>query len=415
MTLARELPPVDGTRRNEILDAAAAMFASSGPQASLKEIADACGILPGSLYHHFESKEVIVRALVERYHADVDIAAAAARQSLSKGADPDAVVLDLATAIATGAARHRGALLLTMYELSTGGAASEAPWAAQMADATAAMHALLRAARDDRRIRPEIPLETLAERLCLSMVHIGLGVFQGSAGDAQMPRIICSLLFDGLAVDPPADGALDGSAALATANEVIGGWRHDALDDDRLSALRAAARTEFARRGFETTTIRDIAAAAGMSTASVYRMVSSKDELLRSVMEAFTANASAGWRAVLASAASPAQKLDALTWVNINLLHSFGDEFRIGLAWLTQTPPSAATIGWSYNPRVRELKALVAAGVRSGELRLPAGSRNVVAHCLLELIWMPEHLVRAGTTTALTFARQTLLRGAATR
>ena len=63
---------VGGTRRTEILDTAAALFASSGLRTSLKEIADACGILPGSLYHHFESKEAIIVELVERYHDDLD-------------------------------------------------------------------------------------------------------------------------------------------------------------------------------------------------------------------------------------------------------------------------------------------------------------------------------------------------------
>jgi Bacterial regulatory proteins, tetR family len=44
---------VDGERKTEILETAATLFASSGLRTSLKEIADACGILPGSLYHHF--------------------------------------------------------------------------------------------------------------------------------------------------------------------------------------------------------------------------------------------------------------------------------------------------------------------------------------------------------------------------
>ena len=37
---------------------------SVGFRASLKEIADARGILPGSLYHHFDSKEAIIIELV---------------------------------------------------------------------------------------------------------------------------------------------------------------------------------------------------------------------------------------------------------------------------------------------------------------------------------------------------------------
>jgi hypothetical protein len=49
-----------GKRRTKILRVAASIIASSGPHTSLHEIANAAGILPGSLYHHFESKEAII-------------------------------------------------------------------------------------------------------------------------------------------------------------------------------------------------------------------------------------------------------------------------------------------------------------------------------------------------------------------
>ena len=62
----------DGTRRTEILQTAATLIASSGLRTSLQEIADAAGILPGSLYHHFESKEAILVELVRRYYSDLD-------------------------------------------------------------------------------------------------------------------------------------------------------------------------------------------------------------------------------------------------------------------------------------------------------------------------------------------------------
>ena len=57
----------DGTRRTEILQTAASLIATSGLRTSLQEIADAAGILPGSLYHHFESKEAILVELLRRY------------------------------------------------------------------------------------------------------------------------------------------------------------------------------------------------------------------------------------------------------------------------------------------------------------------------------------------------------------
>src|SRR6476620_8511238 len=62
----------DSSRRAEILETAAAVFARAGVQTSLKDVADACGILPGSLYHHFESKDAIVVELVGRYEDEID-------------------------------------------------------------------------------------------------------------------------------------------------------------------------------------------------------------------------------------------------------------------------------------------------------------------------------------------------------
>ena len=61
-----------GTRRTEILQTAASLIASSGLRTSLQEIADAAGILPGSLYHHFESKEAILVELIRRYQDDLN-------------------------------------------------------------------------------------------------------------------------------------------------------------------------------------------------------------------------------------------------------------------------------------------------------------------------------------------------------
>jgi AcrR family transcriptional regulator len=40
------------------------VIAISGLRTSLQQIADTAGILPGSLYHHFESKEAILVELV---------------------------------------------------------------------------------------------------------------------------------------------------------------------------------------------------------------------------------------------------------------------------------------------------------------------------------------------------------------
>jgi TetR/AcrR family transcriptional regulator, cholesterol catabolism regulator len=55
-----------GGRRDVILAAAARLFSTRGYHAtSVQDIADAVGILKGSLYHHFESKEAILYRIVK--------------------------------------------------------------------------------------------------------------------------------------------------------------------------------------------------------------------------------------------------------------------------------------------------------------------------------------------------------------
>jgi TetR/AcrR family transcriptional regulator, cholesterol catabolism regulator len=53
--------PSPVSRRDELLELAATMFAARGLRATtVRDIADSAGILSGSLYHHFKSKEEMV-------------------------------------------------------------------------------------------------------------------------------------------------------------------------------------------------------------------------------------------------------------------------------------------------------------------------------------------------------------------
>jgi AcrR family transcriptional regulator len=59
-------------RRGVILASAAELFARKGIGATtVREIADAVGILSGSLYHHFESKDAIVGEILSGYLRDI--------------------------------------------------------------------------------------------------------------------------------------------------------------------------------------------------------------------------------------------------------------------------------------------------------------------------------------------------------
>lgn len=68
--------------REKILDATAAMLVAHGTQASMSKIAKQAGVATGSLYNHFENKDVLIRAVYEELGAIVE-------QALVAGDDPN--------------------------------------------------------------------------------------------------------------------------------------------------------------------------------------------------------------------------------------------------------------------------------------------------------------------------------------
>ncbi|OBI53271.1 TetR family transcriptional regulator [Mycobacterium kyorinense] len=409
----------DGTRRTEILQTAESLIASSGLRTSLQEIADAAGILPGSLYHHFESKEAILVELVRRYYADLERIGEIAHEKLDERSQPAAAaIVDLGSAIARCAVAHRAALQMSFYEAPSANTElvellQHPPDAVQQA-----MLQTLRAGRWSGYLRADIDLPTLADRICQSMMHVGLDVIRHTAAADQAAALLCRIMLEGLASRPHSDEELDRSRAFVAAEAAIKTWADDpdSRINDKAAHVRAVARAEFGRKGYEVTTIRDIASAAGLGTGTVYRLIGSKDELLGSIMESFGKKAGGGFATVLRADATPTEKLDALTWININALDQFPDEWKIQLAWMRQSPPDTPNPGLLFTMRMRQLKSLLSEGIRSGDIRIDTPSIEMLARCVMDVLWMPENIVRAqGTGAALINARDTVVRGAADR
>lgn len=93
-------PPRDDAaksgRRAELLDIAAELFASRGVRATtVRDIADAAGILSGSLYHHFDSKESMVDEILRGFLDDLF---GRYREIVASGSDSRATLKALITA-----------------------------------------------------------------------------------------------------------------------------------------------------------------------------------------------------------------------------------------------------------------------------------------------------------------------------
>jgi len=64
--------PDQGSRREQLLAIAARLFAEKGfKNTTVRDIADAAGILSGSLYHHFDSKESMVDEILSTFQAEL--------------------------------------------------------------------------------------------------------------------------------------------------------------------------------------------------------------------------------------------------------------------------------------------------------------------------------------------------------
>ncbi|GAA0955688.1 TetR/AcrR family transcriptional regulator [Actinocorallia libanotica] len=76
-------------RRDHLVRLAAELFAKKGFQATtVREIADEAGILSGSLYHHFDSKESIVDEILSNFYTELK---AANRAAIEQGGPDEAL------------------------------------------------------------------------------------------------------------------------------------------------------------------------------------------------------------------------------------------------------------------------------------------------------------------------------------
>ena len=408
----------DGTRRTEILHTAAELIATSGLRTSLQEIAAAAGILPGSLYHHFESKEAILVELLRRYHDDLDRIAQRAidRLDMPDERAPFQRIAELGTAIAACAVAHRAALQMSFYE---GPSAKPELVALAGQRPTAILDAMaqtLRAARWSGYLRSDVDLPVLADRICQTMLQVGLDVVRHNAKTERVATLLCRILLEGVAAGPLPDKQLDRSPAFLAADELVQSWSAEARSaaeaEDKATFVRSVARAEFGRRGYEGTTVRDIAAAAGLGTGTVYRLIGSKEELLMSIMQSFGEKVAMGWTNVLAAESTSVEKIDALSWINTNALAHFGDEFRIQLAWMRQSPPNTSDPGWLFTTRVRQMKSLLSDGIKGGEIDVDSPSNEMLARCVICVGWVPENILHdLGARAAQLHVRDTLLRG----
>ena len=99
-----------GQRRADVVRLAGELFAQKGFRATtVREIAEAAGILSGSLYHHFDSKESIGDEILSGFINDV---LADYRAAVSSAESPRDVLAQIVRSTSRTLSRHRAALAM---------------------------------------------------------------------------------------------------------------------------------------------------------------------------------------------------------------------------------------------------------------------------------------------------------------
>jgi TetR/AcrR family transcriptional regulator, cholesterol catabolism regulator len=108
--------PVRSGRRAHLVLLAGELFAQKGYRATtVREIADAAGILSGSLYHHFDSKESIGDEILSSFINEV---LADYRGAVASAGSPRAAIEQIVRSTSRTLARHRAALAMLQNDWS---------------------------------------------------------------------------------------------------------------------------------------------------------------------------------------------------------------------------------------------------------------------------------------------------------
>ena len=196
------------TRRDELLRIAARLFAERGYRnTTVRDIADAAGILSGSLYHHFDSKESMVDEILRDF---LDGLFARYRGIVEQGLGPRRTLE--AVVVASFEAIDRQHAAVAIYQAEARRLADQPRFAyirERLTEFRRLWHDVLGAGIADGSFRADLDVE-LSYRFLRDTVWVGVGWYRpgGQLGIDEIARQYLSIVLDGIAAHP--NGATHG-------------------------------------------------------------------------------------------------------------------------------------------------------------------------------------------------------------
>jgi AcrR family transcriptional regulator len=193
-------------RRAELLAMAAELFAERGLRATtVRDIADSAGILSGSLYHHFDSKESMVDEILRAF---LDELFTRYREIIGRELRPRDTLE--AVVIASFAAIDQHHAAVAIYQAEARRLVDQPRFGyigERLGEFRTMWHDVLRAGVADGSFRPDLDVE-LSYRFLRDTVWVGVSWYRpgGKLRIDEIARQYLSIVLDGIA----------GTAAIAT-------------------------------------------------------------------------------------------------------------------------------------------------------------------------------------------------------
>ncbi|WP_237535976.1 TetR/AcrR family transcriptional regulator [Streptomyces sp. SID3343] len=162
----------------------------------------------------------------------------------------------------------------------------------------------------------------------------------------------------------------------------------------RSEAIRAAALDLFTRLGYEATTMTDIGAAVGIRGPSLYKHVSSKQDLLVQITRSTMDDLLAAHRAAVATTDDPAERLRRATETHVRYHARHRREAFVGTRELRSlVEPHRAEVLARRAQYEACFRDLITAGVNAGRFRV--ASARLASYAILDLgmgvaVWFRE-------------------------
>jgi AcrR family transcriptional regulator len=189
-------------RRAELLDIAARLFAERGLRATtVRDIADAAGILSGSLYHHFDSKESMVDEILRGF---LDALFDGYRAIVAQGRGPRATLEAVVVASFKALDEHHAAVAI--YQAEARRLAEQPRFdyiPKRLTEFRKMWRDVLKAGIADGSFRPELDVE-LSYRFLRDTVWVGVGWYRpgGKLAIDDIARQYLAIVLDGIAAHP---------------------------------------------------------------------------------------------------------------------------------------------------------------------------------------------------------------------